>query len=287
MKNIRIGNDIRMIASIKGLNSEFDQNSVKQIRAFLVNTADKEQRKINVDVCRCNCGRRGYHFWPRHSCPCGPMFCQAPLPNRFCWHNCWNCGLYNNFCHHCPKSHFIPDEPLDRYLAPSRMIPENKVEIYFPADDQRECGIYKLIMVVSLFETGWGRSNVHTYTVDYGEVFILSTDDGAETGYISIDVDNDSSDDGSTPDGGGSGGGGDIANATVNTYGKVRLAQDNDVTQDMASGNQSDKDDVVTAKVFYDNSLHASVQDGTLHLDIGSNLYTPTDHDGTLDPDQL
>lgn len=42
MKNIRIGNDIRMIASIKGLNSEFDQNSVKQIRAFLVNTADKE-----------------------------------------------------------------------------------------------------------------------------------------------------------------------------------------------------------------------------------------------------
>ena len=52
------------------------------------------------------------------------------------------------------------------------------------------CGDYKLIVVVVVYESGWGRCDLHTYTIDYGTVVTLVDDDTALQGSVTIDVDN-------------------------------------------------------------------------------------------------
>lgn len=138
MDNIRIGNDIRIIATLRGLDN-FAQNSIKDVRAFLINDSSAQKTSIPVDACRCRCGHRGYHFLPfRGCCSCNPF------PNA--WHRLhhnWMSGC--DCCHwhrgHCCDSTFIPDCELHRYLAPSKVTApdegssEKKVEVYFPAAD--------------------------------------------------------------------------------------------------------------------------------------------------------
>lgn len=266
--DVRIGNDIRIDAELRGIN-EYSRGAVKQIRAFLINKSDQMQPKIPVDVCRCNCGCRGYHFYPKHCCGCNPMFGPAPLPNRFCFHNNWCCG---NYCNRgCMNSYFIPDRQLDRYLAISKLTgEENKIQVYFPAKDQLKCGTYKMVIVVSMFESGWGKSDIHTYTIDYGDMFTLVDDETGESGYIHIDADNAS---GHTPDDDHDYSG-TIPDATKDIFGKVRLAENEDLLNNATSEND---DDVVTAKVFRDNALNATVDGSTLRFDIG------VDSDGSLD----
>lgn len=53
------------------------------------------------------------------------------------------------------------------------------------------CGDYKLVVVVVVYEAGWGRCDLHTYTIDYGTVVTLVDDDSAAQGSITIDVDKD------------------------------------------------------------------------------------------------
>lgn len=50
------------------------------------------------------------------------------------------------------------------------------------------CGEYKLVVVLTVFEQGWGRHNLRTYTIDKGIVFEL-VDEGGESGDIYLDVD--------------------------------------------------------------------------------------------------
>jgi hypothetical protein len=51
------------------------------------------------------------------------------------------------------------------------------------------CGIYKLVVVLTVFEQGWGRHNLRTYTIDKGEVFELVDNSKGESGAITLDVD--------------------------------------------------------------------------------------------------
>ena len=59
----------------------------------------------------------------------------------------------------------------------------------FPAVQQKMCGIYKLVVVLTVFEQGWGRHNLRTYTIDKGEVFELVDNSKGESGAITLDVD--------------------------------------------------------------------------------------------------
>ncbi len=52
-------------------------------------------------------------------------------------------------------------------------------------------GTYKLVVVVVTFEPGWGRTDLRTYTIDYGSVLELVDSDQAVSGDITIDVDTD------------------------------------------------------------------------------------------------
>lgn len=84
-------------------------------------------------------------------------------------------------------SHQNPFAPW--YLADSQMLHEpNTATCFFPAVQQRLCGVYKLIIILTVFEQGWGRHNLRTYTIDKGDVFEL-VDEGGESGNIYVDID--------------------------------------------------------------------------------------------------
>ena len=42
-----------------------------------------------------------------------------------------------------------------------------------------------------MYEPGWGRTDLHTYTMDYGEVIELVDDNTGASGDITVDVDTD------------------------------------------------------------------------------------------------
>ena len=78
------------------------------------------------------------------------------------------------------------------YLAYSRVLPKaNSIQCYFPAKDQMFCGVYKLVVQAMIYEPGWGRTDLHTYTMDYGDVFQLVDDKTGASGDITIDADTD------------------------------------------------------------------------------------------------
>ena len=78
------------------------------------------------------------------------------------------------------------------YLADSQVLPEqNKITCLFPAVQQLMCGTYKLVIVLTVFEQGWGRHNLRTYTIDKGDVFELINDYTGKAGDITIDIDSE------------------------------------------------------------------------------------------------
>ena len=108
-------------------------------------------------------------------------------------YDCWD-SLKFDHCFYRPGHDDLVSPHLDadfRFMAPSRVLPgKNRIQTYFPAADQFMCGTYKLVVVMVAYEAGWGRCDLHTYTIDYGEVFTL-VDDGGISGNVIIDVDKD------------------------------------------------------------------------------------------------
>lgn len=88
------------------------------------------------------------------------------------------------------EDHRHPNPYLPYYLADSQVLNEkNTLTCFFPAVQQKLCGIYKLIVVLTVFEQGWGRHNLRTYTIDKGDVFELVDDETGESGAITINPD--------------------------------------------------------------------------------------------------
>lgn len=215
--NVRIGNDIRFNLTLKGPRN-YNQTNIKQLRAYLINTSLKDYTEMWAPCCDCGrshpCGKFGYHHPVynsytcidrfhrafknpcKHCCCCknddyipfNPAFGQGPLPPKY---------EYNHRCCKCNKDFDFPVMPMHidedfKYLAPSRVLPKpNQVQVYFPAHEQFACGVYKLVIVVVVYEAGWGRCDLHTYTIDYGDVVTLVDDNTGVDGDITIDVDTD------------------------------------------------------------------------------------------------
>ena len=181
----------------------------------------------HVEPCNmCNCHKPCGHLKYPYT-PADPAFGQGPLRPNYghCFHGCCCHKDFDNycrygfmdhrakchphgcgFCHCCDKCaeftpYFRPGycdmihthfEENFRYLAASRILEgKNKIQTYFPAQDQLICGDYKLVVVLVVYEAGWGRCDLHTYTIDYGTVFTLVDDDSAINGDVTIDVDED------------------------------------------------------------------------------------------------
>ena len=43
-----------------------------------------------------------------------------------------------------------------------------------------------MIVVMTTYEDGWCKKNLHTYTIDYGTIFELSEDSDSDSGNIII-----------------------------------------------------------------------------------------------------
>lgn len=207
---------------------ELDQSGVKQLRCYLINTSFskppecedcKKFKRVgfpdfyhptenNIN----NAGFPSYHMMPANVCNYNRF-----LPDFHDYH--WWPG-YRGFGHYPehfhghtpvpdpsvpvlpPDVHAIDtfgkdgikfngthmDEPF--YLADSQVLHEtNTLTCMFPAVQQKFCGIYKLVVVLTVFEQGWGRHNLRTYTIDKSDVFELVDDDSGESGNIIIDTD--------------------------------------------------------------------------------------------------
>lgn len=159
MKRIRIGNDIRVQTTLHEL-KDFDINMIKQLRCYFIpqipdcnNIYPQTYDPAEYNVC--NCGKPMYNVFP----------CNMDAPH-------WFPG-YNGFG--VKSKPFIHID--DKYLAPSRvLIDQGKIEAYFPAIDQRVIGEYKVVIVVTLYQSGWCTNNLRTFTIDKGIVFALTSD---------------------------------------------------------------------------------------------------------------
>lgn len=192
MQKIRIGNDVRLNITLRGAHT-YNSANIKQLRCYLVNTDYDD--KNSCDTCKDKysihaCGCPTYHVWPTHKrykedeCPCREH-AYPPVP-------VWGKPMHRiNPVH--PIDPVCPDAPdWCKYLCPSKLgSAENSAIVYFPACDQLMTGIYKLVAVITTFEPGWGETNLRTYTVDYGSVIELVSDNTGVSGDIEIDVDTD------------------------------------------------------------------------------------------------
>lgn len=174
MKTIRIGNDIRLKITLDGIEN-YQNTSIKQVKCYVSRVEDKPTNNIS-------CGFPQYISDEYNLNTCGfPIYRTHPF-------NC-SCYKYDGFGIF-PKSRSNKYRKFD-YLMPSKILQEKSViECYFPASEQRYCGIYKLIVVISMYQSGWGSTNIRTYTVDYGNIFELVDDETGESGNLTITVSN-------------------------------------------------------------------------------------------------
>lgn len=221
MKKIRIGNDIRLKLKINGI-THLDQSNIKQVRCYLIDTTfGKDEEAACKKHCRRftrevfpefymptaynmhGCCPVAYHVNPANVCNYThfmPDFHEyhwwpgykgfGIYPDKFeRYHQAWHPVPHHE--HYEAPYVYGPDRPFEPwYLAESEVLNElNTISCIFPAKDQVRCGVYKLVVVLTLFEQGWGKYNLRTYTVDKGDVFELVDDYTGESGNITIDVD--------------------------------------------------------------------------------------------------
>ena len=207
MQRIRIGNDVRLNLTLRGPRT-YDQANIKQLKCYLINTSMLDYFPVDcfwnkhVHGCGCvndRCGHPKYHALPH----CRYYDCCHNDCNRYSHSFC--CMLDPHGCNPAAGPGILPpkyNKPYDAvnccacedftYLAYSRVLPKaNSIQCYFPAKDQMFCGVYKLIVQAMIYEPGWGRTDLHTYTMDYGDVFQLVDDKTGASGDITIDADTD------------------------------------------------------------------------------------------------
>ena len=213
MQRIRIGNDVRLNLTLRGPRT-YDQANIKQLKCYLINTSMLDYFPVDcfcskhVHGCGCvndRCGHPKYHALPHcryYDC------CHNDFYHYGCFRHCshdFHCMLDPHGCNPAAGPGILPpkyNKPYDAvnccacedftYLAYSRVLPKaNSIQCYFPAKDQMFCGVYKLVVQAMIYEPGWGRTDLHTYTMDYGNVLQLVDDKSGASGDITLDVDKD------------------------------------------------------------------------------------------------
>ena len=208
MQKIRIGNDIRLNLTLRGPRT-YNRANIKQLKCYFVNTSMIDSFQVDCQNCcnQCNKYAQGCGYISR--C-CHPKYHVLP---HCCYHDCRNndfrCSnyfgcitdhhVYNPAVGNCilPPKYNKPYDAVSccncddfTYLAYSRVLPKaNAIQCYFPVNDQAFCGIHKLIIRVIVYEPGWGRTDLRTYTMDYGDVIELVDDNTGISGDITVDVD--------------------------------------------------------------------------------------------------
>lgn len=178
MKQVVMGTDIRLQFTLDDL-SEFDRTSIKQLRCYVIRKDDIQY--INLD----NYGYPQYYSPTDYDLMYTSCCRYNWLPyNQYVY----NCGMfghiddyryfpaYNGFGVNSKQFKIMPD----KYLASSRVINDtNTIEMYFPAQDQKDFGKYIVLIVVTVYQPGWGSNNLRTFTINKGVQFEIV--DGNDT----------------------------------------------------------------------------------------------------------
>lgn len=178
MKQVVMGTDIRLQFTLDDL-SEFDRTSIKQLRCYVIRKDDIQY--INLD----NYGYPQYYSPTDYDLMYTSCCRYNWLPyNQYVY----NCGMfgpiddyryfpaYNGFGVNSKQFKIVPD----KYLASSRVINDtNTIEMYFPAQDQKDFGKYIVLIVVTIYQPGWGSNNLRTFTINKGVQFEIV--DGNDT----------------------------------------------------------------------------------------------------------
>lgn len=173
-----MGTDIRLQFTLDDL-SEFDRTSIKQLRCYVIRKDDIQY--INLD----NYGYPQYYSPTDYDLMYTSCCRYNWLPyNQYVY----NCGMfgpiddyryfpaYNGFGVNSKQFKIVPD----KYLASSRVINDtNTIEMYFPAQDQKDFGKYIVLIVVTVYQPGWGSNNLRTFTINKGVQFEIV--DGNDT----------------------------------------------------------------------------------------------------------
>lgn len=192
--NIRIGNDIKVTFTIKGP-AKTDTINMKSLRVYFVNSSSSEcpfvkrfpsepfpQFYTPSKYTVCGCGKYEYNTMPHYN-KCEYAVCSEGFHDYHLWPS------YNGFGI-TPKKFVDCCEPtLNDFTAPYILEEDtNKVSAYFPACMQK-IGQYRMVVIITAYEAGWGKSNLHTYTIDYGQMFTITNDQTAISGNVEIDGD--------------------------------------------------------------------------------------------------
>ncbi len=165
-----MGTDIRLQFTLDEL-SDYDATSIKQLRCYVIRKEDIQYIDLDnygypqyysptdYDLAYTRC--RMYNWLPYNqevytSGMFGPIDDYRYFP------------AYNGFGVRSKQFKIVPD----KYLAPSRVISGSKqIEMYFPAADQRNFGEYIVLVVITVYEPGWGSNNLRTFTINKGVQF--------------------------------------------------------------------------------------------------------------------
>lgn len=165
-----MGTDIRLQFTLDEL-SDYDATSIKQLRCYVIRKEDIQY--IDLD----NYGYPQYYSPTDYDL----VYTRCHMYNWLPYNQeVYTSGMfgsiddyryfpaYNGFGVRSKQFKIVPD----KYLASSRVISGSKqIEMYFPAEDQRNFGQYIVLIVITVYEPGWGSNNLRTFTINKGVQF--------------------------------------------------------------------------------------------------------------------
>ena len=170
-----MGTDIRLQFTLDEL-SDYDATSIKQLRCYVIRKEDIQY--IDLD----NYGYPQYYSPTDYDL----VYTRCHMYNWLPYNQeVYTSGMfgpiddyryfpaYNGFGVRSKQFKIVPD----KYLAASRVISGSKqIEMYFPAADQRNFGEYIVLIVITVYEPGWGSNNLRTFTINKGVQFEIVDD---------------------------------------------------------------------------------------------------------------
>lgn len=191
IKRIRIGNDIRLrinLLNMKGI----DTINIKSIKVYIINTSREKEKADKIANCTKFISR--FPCEPHHPAfePSAYDLNLAGLPRYYAYpeHHCHY--FYHGFGLHPDWSHIYPVENCTNdteFIAPVQATEyKDRVDAYFPANNQLYCGVYKIVVVARIYQPGYGLDNLRTITMDYNNIFRLVDDSTGTNSDVTIEI---------------------------------------------------------------------------------------------------
>lgn len=186
-KNIRIGTDIRIKVNIVDGEKTVNPINVKHVECYLINTTEEstyfasrfpqepvsdqyEASEYHVNTC----GHPVYFTYPdQHIVPVYQGF-----------------GLHPNWSRIYPMHHRADSDAFRAPVFAGEGM--GQVVVLFPAEAQKRCGTYKLVIKAKVYQPGYSMiGNLRTITMDYDDVFTLVEDSSQADSDATIVIENE------------------------------------------------------------------------------------------------